>query len=167
MPSAPSCARRSAATIPTGKRRSPPAAPRSTRSSRAAGRGSFDLVDRRGPHRALTFRPTACTCAPAVAARGANARPVRNKGDSSMSPISPPLRRLASALPYLAAAWLLASPARAHAACAVGFATPRAVAVTGHLTELIFDDACEHVYLTNATSNRVEVFSIADDELKT
>ena len=84
-----------------------------------------------------------------------------------MSPISPPLRRLASALPYLAAAWLLASPARAHAACAVGFATPRAVAVTGHLTELIFDDACEHVYLTNATSNRVEVFSIADDELQT
>ncbi len=84
-----------------------------------------------------------------------------------MPPISPTLRRLASALPYLAAAWLLASPARAHAACAVGFATPRAVTVTGHLTEVIFDDACEHVYLTNATSNRVEVFSIADDELQT
>jgi hypothetical protein len=52
----------------------------------------------------------------------------------------------------------------AHAAspapCLASFTSPLAVPVSGTLTEVFIDDLCQHVYLTNSTTNQVEVFSL-------
>jgi YVTN family beta-propeller protein len=79
--------------------------------------------------------------------------------------------RLHPVLPILLAVGLLpaiASPAFAQAPppCLATFTSPLFVPVTGALTELIIDDQCEHVYLTNATNNTVEVFSLQTGTLQ-
>jgi len=56
--------------------------------------------------------------------------------------------------------------AQAPTPCIATFTSPLSIPVTGTLTELIFDDQCQHVYLTNATNNTVEVFSLQTGTLQ-
>ena len=57
------------------------------------------------------------------------------------------------------------SPA-AGSACHLASASPLAVPITGTLAGIVIDDACQNVYLTNHTLNRVEHFSLQDLALK-
>jgi YVTN family beta-propeller protein len=68
-------------------------------------------------------------------------------------------------LALLSFAWCPAY-AQAPPPCLATFTSPLFVPVTGTLTELIIDDQCEHVYLTNVTSNTVEVYSLLDGSLR-
>jgi YVTN family beta-propeller protein len=51
-------------------------------------------------------------------------------------------------------------PVQAQTPCLVNFTSPLVVPVSGQLTDVFIDDSCEHVYLTNSSSNEVEVFSL-------
>ena len=44
--------------------------------------------------------------------------------------------------------------------CALTFASPRFIPISGKFGAIAIDDACEHVYVTNIDQNRVEDFSL-------
>jgi YVTN family beta-propeller protein len=46
------------------------------------------------------------------------------------------------------------------AACSLNFTSPQVIPIAGTLGDVIVDDRCEYVYVTNTTQNRVEVFSL-------
>jgi len=55
--------------------------------------------------------------------------------------------------------------ARGQTPCASSLASPLPVPVAGQLGEILIDDNCEHVYVTNTSYNEVEVFSLANGTL--
>jgi hypothetical protein len=50
--------------------------------------------------------------------------------------------------------------------CVLPFLSPRLEAISGDLRHVLIDPACQYVYVANASFNRIEVFSIADDALQ-
>ncbi len=50
--------------------------------------------------------------------------------------------------------------------CVLPFVSPRVVSLSGTLRHIAIDPSCQYVYISNAASNRIEVFSIADNALQ-
>jgi hypothetical protein len=68
----------------------------------------------------------------------------------------------------IVAFWCGSGIATAQAApCNLTFTSPLVVPITGLLGDVIIDDACEYVYLTNTSQNRVEIFSLQTLTLQT
>lgn len=65
-----------------------------------------------------------------------------------------------------AATLINSASAQAATPCLANIASPLFVPVTGALSELVFDDQCEHIYVTNRTNNTVEVFSLPTGRLQ-
>jgi hypothetical protein len=67
-------------------------------------------------------------------------------------------------------AFLLLQPSALFSAtltpCVLPFLSPRLQAISGDLRHVVIDPACRYVYVANASFNRIEVFSIADDALQ-
>jgi YVTN family beta-propeller protein len=55
---------------------------------------------------------------------------------------------------------LVQMPAGTIGNCPALLASPLVVPITGQLGDIMIDDACEHVYVTNRSNNSVEVFSL-------
>jgi YVTN family beta-propeller protein len=51
--------------------------------------------------------------------------------------------------------------------CLTNFISPLVVPITGELREILIDDSCKYVYVTNRSANRVEVFSLSTGALVT
>jgi hypothetical protein len=49
--------------------------------------------------------------------------------------------------------------------CHLSFSSPLFIPISGTLRELVIDPQCQHVYITNATTNRVEVISLVSGRL--
>jgi hypothetical protein len=54
-----------------------------------------------------------------------------------------------------------AVPSFAAGGCSLTFPSPLHIPVTGTIVDVVIDEGCDYVYLTNRTFNRVEVFSLA------
>jgi hypothetical protein len=50
--------------------------------------------------------------------------------------------------------------------CVLPFLSPRVLPISGDLRHVMVDSACQYIYIANASFNRIEVFSIADNALQ-
>ena len=81
--------------------------------------------------------------------------------------LQPAILLLLALATLLSASWEAgAIPETAPTSCQINFTTPLFVPRSGDLNDIVIDDACKYVYVTNGTLDRVEVFSIGDNALK-
>src|SRR5437899_6174581 len=79
-----------------------------------------------------------------------------------------------TSLPLLVAAAALSSiigptcwPTVARAASCPAVTASLNVPLSGQLNDILIDDACQHVYVTNASTNHVDVYSLQTGKLDT
>ncbi len=67
--------------------------------------------------------------------------------------------------PLLLAPAMLSAQTVAAGKCHLTFTSPLFIPISGKLRELVIDPQCQHAFITNATTNRVEVISLSTGRL--